>query len=407
MNEVVDVDSARPVNLGDMIMKLQGLLMEISGSNMVVTTAFLIEHFGDDEIRASIASQTIVFAVRYQSSRVAIYAKLVKSALKCNSFQMVFLQSALIKECSKMWKRIMNAEEQIQSGRALCKFVYLLLKEGVFFKEDIETLVSGLLDKWPSKNRFPFALFAWLGPEVEHLLPIDNILSCFDDTISSRVRDMWNDNWKKVIEARDRDGPFDVVVDAIAADDVDKWREVSGRRGIDVAYAVPLNEYDTIFVDELAMPITLIAARLRSHKCFKYFLMNGVSVDRVELAAHAVVGGSTEMVRLAEQYGCEFSSALGLSVVHHQYYVFDWLCGQNLSSVTESIIFDALLSGNVHVLDFLACNDVSLSEVDEAKMTLLHYAVTLDVIVSAAFLLDRGLIDANARDAKLVCFMFT
>ena len=133
------------------------------------------------------------------------------------------------------------------------------------------------------------------------------------------------------------------------------------------------------------------AAFYGSINCFKYFIMNDCGIIGGE-AKFAIAGGESEIIRILEQKGIDYSNLLRMSICYHHYELSDWLMANY--ACEEIFLHDTIAMFNYRAFLFFlnAGKDPNVSA-NISKFDSIAYATNTDSIWAIKFLVEKGLPD--------------
>ena len=102
-------------------------------------------------------------------------------------------------------------------------------------------------------------------------------------------------------------------------------------------------------------------------KCFKYLILNDVSLDS-SLVLFAVAGGNSEIIHILENKGLSFAKAINTSIAFHRYAITDWILlhYDQESSTNSSIPISIFFRNDCSLVYFLCNEDINtLIELDD------------------------------------------
>lgn len=164
-----------------------------------------------------------------------------------------------------------------------------------------------------------------------------------------------------------------------------------------------------------------VGAFFGAGECVKHLVLNGSVIDKASFACFAIQGGNTEIVRLAEQWDCEFQHGLEFAAKLWQLQLFQWLLDGKDQVVTEKSLCGAASTNNLSVISAFAssvtptiavaaveggaCDVVKylLSEADVQWCDSMSVALVNQRITMAKLLLESGKVDVNFRGVSS-CF---
>jgi hypothetical protein len=180
----------------------------------------------------------------------------------------------------------------------------------------------------------------------------------------------------------------------------------------------------TVYGIGRSVPMFNVSALLSSIKCFKFFLMNGETIND-DVCSLAIQGGNSEIVHLCAQNGMSFKGCLEQSVFYHKYELFEWLnlhynfepvplhtCLSVLNIVifyyyvnngadinvrcNGSLLGCAAKYGHYNVVNYFANKGFDVSDKDEFGITPLQKSALNGHIDVTEYLVDKG-VDVNER----------
>jgi hypothetical protein len=216
-------------------------------------------------------------------------------------------------------------------------------------------------------NDFAFFFFA---PEIQRFNQVYFVRRrARIDNASPAVRQRFlyfdqkrENNWSEHCRLRKMAVNPCLVATSIREDDVTTCQTMMVLRGLEPNSLVAGSFYENLGIPGVPEEISFMgyAALFGSVRCFRFFLLNGGTVDQ-EMGHLAIVGNNLEIVRLCEEYGCSFSdpTSLYLSIQFHLFAIFVWLFETKLGGIrirTEDVVTASINSGNFEVLVYFLVN---------------------------------------------------
>ena len=366
------------------ILELQEQLIHVSEASLSVDGQFIVEHFGCGRFEARCLSECLTIAVRARSEYIDLYARLSRVIIDIDPFRMVYFREALLDKCVSGLLNNWSMPSQDGHAQSLLRFVYLLLNNDVFDISDIGVFLEKLTPRAVWSGLKPQHLLFWLGPE----------LKAHNQKLFEHLN---SGSFEPFHVSRNSISPY---ADVFMKDDIARLMDVP------LLYN-EISEFDNIWVGDRKFDIGVAAARFSSLECFKYWMLGHArELDLNQLAMNAVIGGNPEIIRLCEQLGCQFESHAMISVRYHKYELFEWLWHKSNEDAME-LMFEAVISGNLHVLEVLRASGQNMHGFFHNRSTMLHYAVVYGMEISVRYLIERVHVDVNAKEKLSVFFLFT
>ena len=205
-------------------------------------------------------------------------------------------------------------------------FIYKLIKNGFIQKDEIISIFKNNRDF----NEFNNPMTVWFLPEIYQIYPdiLEKIRTYdptkddeygdddfntsglmqvtekqfFDfQTIRSFFLSYLPDKIEQYEQLRDLDGPSDKLTKALRIDDVDTFQAMISNIEFDITKSyVPFNLFENLLSNGTINNINYAAA-YGSLKCFKYLLLNHLTINKFTFE-YAVYGGNVEIIKIIEQH---------------------------------------------------------------------------------------------------------
>ena len=436
-------------------MLLQEQIMGVTSQNLKDTVEFLVRDFTGSTVEVQSVFSTLMLAVSTRYSCLETYADLTGCLLKEEAF--AGLKTLLLTSQIK-WASRYRAEELGPCGYSRCpsyrfvmynisRFNYLLMSKGVLKTAEIRRMLSDIYGMDPMGSQFrqsvsqqihPWEIeslkvqfIRFLIPEFTNLKNKERLLLVNQiDRICRERSSMSKENPIDVKMLRNqmevykqwRDNPegIDEVVMAIVKDDADMLSKIIGRGDRSFDEQLHFDKWSTFSTED--MFCLDFAARQGSVECFRYLFANSQLCTEDRILGYAVMGGSTEIVRLVEQMDIEkddncIRDAILLAIRHHRYELLSWLV-ETHTALDVMLIETAVCCDNLHALQLFFELDPNLN-MDPRKSQVVRpreylwgnfdYSISWDCLVAKwessstlQFLLAQGIFGEKERVPFLV-----
>lgn len=411
--------------------QLQFMLMNINSDFLFETKCFIQSHFSDTSEKCRQLAYQLLLPVKFHSKSFSLIIQLILNLLDSSSINdslyelPKFLLSAISQEITS--DNIIPYQNSIQA------FLYQCYEAHIFDINDIISILKVCHDNFSLFNESICSLFCWFAPEIE-----DSDISFFSDCFESfhfhlqyteeksvykiilnNFEQLRENNWFLFKQSRESYESTDPIYQAIRTDDVDRLQTLifnthSGSQSyeydIDKEFEIP--PFEPSWMLRFKPTGMQIAAFFGSIRCFKFYILHNANpqkragsigcfggsdgFDGMPLTYFSIAGGNAEIIHLTEQIGCNFySDVLFSSIIFHRYQIFEWLidtkqCDYHVCDLNgDSIYHLAVLTDNLKVLKFLREKEELVNEVDEFKMSLIHYAAKYGSFAVLDFMLNE------------------
>ena len=382
-------------------MLLQEQIMSVTSQNLKGTVEFLLRDFTGSTLEVQSVFSTLMLAVSMRYSCLETYADLTGCLLKEEAFAGLksLLLTSQLAWASRYVARYIGCDSscgysKYHSDRFvmynISRFNYLLMAKGVLKAAEIRRMLSVTYGMDPMGDQFRQSIIKYICPwEVESLnvqlirflIPeftslknkerlllitqIDRI--CHEsDSASGENRidvEMIRNHMELYKQRRDNPEGIDEVIIAIVKDDADMLSKIMGRDDRSFDGQLHFDKWSTFSTED--MSCLDFAARQGSVECFRYLFANSQLCTKDRILGYAVMGGSTEIVRLVEQMDIPkdencIRDAILLAIRHHRYELLSWLLETH--PVLDVILIEtAVCCDNLHALELFFELDANLN----------------------------------------------
>jgi hypothetical protein len=341
------------------IITLQSYLFNLTDSVFLSTLNHLLySSWVSDSNHISELSQMLRSAIQSRIGSVDIYVRFVVELVRCATAQ---------NHLSSLLASLISSLSFTNTSTAV--FVLGILEHRLLNRVELARLVMN--------QAFNYFAFFWFAPEIEAFSPHSfarrrqEILRG-SPTVRDRFRhfdEVRKDGWKLHLELRRVGRNPWPLAHLIAADDVSGCQDYMIANFVDVNAVIPPTFYEHFALIGIPDALSLLsyAALFGSVKCFRFLLIGGAQIEAGTLGYCAIVGSSTEIVRLCEQREAFRWDAVSfrLAIQFHRFAIFTWMyegCSE-LPIRPHEIVNAALAAANFEVFAYNLLHEREFSKI--------------------------------------------
>lgn len=425
-------------------------VMSLTKENMESTACFLAEDFCSTTWGLTSIYQSVLMAITVRYTRLELYAEFLGILFKKDSnLKTTFLSMPMVWAERYVWNflghrksgfEIYQSEEMILY--ILSHFYHILMTTGVITVNEVKKMFTTILGVDPSSKQFAIYYVReyvcnWTADILPLLFLRFFLPECTDldqaqqSELLKKIVNMHGHEWSPKeflannmelykLRRTNTEGMNRIII-SICNDDVTMLSEELAKDDTAIKTLIEFDEMSTFFGWKM-YPLDF-AALQGSVNCTKFLCLNDPSYSKQTLLAYAVMGGSSEIVRLVEELVVKIEGeihrhALIAAIRYHRYDLFMWLVEIHPPQIDIILIEAAVLSDNLHALAFLFEIDPKLkSDLSEYKVMLpsagfwvpVEYGLTWKELVekwrsavTLLFLINEGMFTQK----EIVCFSF-